>query len=167
MVINLCQTAGVVVKQTKVSTEVQGCSPLKRRGGQYFTDPEETRVEVFSAWAGRRGGQLHCGESIPVHHHHQRPGGCRLRFIAGDLKTVKTEMCYSRERYKFSSFLFLDVFLSAAAGLLRGAGPDGPVLVDPEDTLQDGSLCGCLHLSPRGGGHGGGWPAGWTGPGLQ
>lgn len=48
------------------------------------------------------------------------------------------------------------MFLSPAAGLLCGPGPNDPVLVGFEDTLQAGPLCGGLHLSPRGGGHGGG-----------
>lgn len=39
------------------------------------------------------------------------------------------------------------MFLSPAAGLLCGAGPDDPVLVGSEDTLQAGPLHSSLHLS--------------------
>lgn len=53
---------------------VQGASPLKCRGWQYFADSEEKMVEVRPAGAGGRGGQLHCGESIPVHHPDQCAG---------------------------------------------------------------------------------------------
>ncbi|XP_068174107.1 solute carrier family 35 member F2-like isoform X2 [Antennarius striatus] len=35
------------------------------------TDSEEALVEVPPAWPGGRGGQLYCGESVPVHHPHQ------------------------------------------------------------------------------------------------
>lgn len=49
------------MKQTNVNTEVQGRSPLKRRGWQYFTDSEAAMVEVPYAGTGGRGGQLRCG----------------------------------------------------------------------------------------------------------
>ena len=67
----------------------------------------------------------------------------------------------------FFKFIYNFVFLSPAAGLLCDPGPDASVLVDFEDALQAGPLCSRLHLSPGGGGHGGGRPAGWTRPGLQ
>lgn len=58
-------------------------------------------------------------------------------------------------------------FLFPAPGLVCHPGPDHPVLVDPEDTLQASPLRRRLHLSAGHGGHGGGRPAGWKRPGLQ
>lgn len=57
-------------------TEALGRSSLNHRGRKYFTDPEEALVEVRHCGAGGCGGQLRCGESLPVHHHHQHTGGC-------------------------------------------------------------------------------------------
>lgn len=65
------------------------------------------------------------------------------------------------------SFLHLASLSSPDAGLFCDPGPDHPVLVDSEDTLRAGSLCGRVHLSAWSWGHGGGRPAGWTRPRLQ
>lgn len=63
--------------------------------------------------------------------------------------------------------IFVFLFKSPAAGLLRDPCPDAPVLVGFKGSLQAGPLRCRLHLSHGGGGHGGGRPAGWKRPGLQ
>lgn len=68
------RAAGLRGTQLCPAAEVQGGSPFKCRGWQYLADSEEEVVEVLSAGAGGRGGQLHCGESVPVHHPDQCAG---------------------------------------------------------------------------------------------
>lgn len=48
-------------KQSIIATENQGCPPLKHRGWQYFSDSEETMVEVPPAGLCGCRSQLHSG----------------------------------------------------------------------------------------------------------